>query len=106
MASRGTVSLPDIEAMLSDCMPGHTMVKKKHRYLIHWKGKDFGRLPLGEHGKRTRVEIEVGHIRALARAFDITDCAAKHFPHVFRKFRKRQEGKAGERPAAEGELEA
>lgn len=64
--------------MLEKCAPGNIQSETEHHIRITWNGKVFPRLPLGPHGKKDgAAEIQVGHIRKMARALDITDCAKK-----------------------------
>lgn len=75
MASRGQVRWKDISRMLDVCAAGWTCEIKTHRRWVYYGGLKFT-LPLGKHGKgRANAEIEIGHVRALVRQFDILDCA-------------------------------
>jgi hypothetical protein len=61
--------------MLDVCADGWTSKTKTHLRWVYF-GKLRATLPLGKHGKsRANAEIEVGHLRALARLFNILDCA-------------------------------
>ena len=75
MGSSAFVSLKDVWAMLEHCL-GAKWSKRQTKH--HWRvslGAQLVALPLGPHGPRRNVEIEVGHVRHLARTFSILDCA-------------------------------
>jgi hypothetical protein len=75
MSSSGRVSLSEIWAMLDECLPGNVRRATKHHWRIT-RGKDiYPTFPLGEHGARKNPEIQVGHIRKMARYFGILECA-------------------------------
>lgn len=65
--------------MLEDCAEGYEWIANKpHYYQVKWAGKVYPTLPKGPHGKRSeRTQIEVGHVRKLARFLGIVDCAKK-----------------------------
>ena len=80
MATKGTVALADIFAMLRHCLPGWNkeegLSEGRHNYQVHHAGRTFWRLPSGQHGKRAGSgEVQKGHVKALAEFFDILDCA-------------------------------
>lgn len=67
----------EIAAMLDVCAPGWSAKPKKHRLWVY-HGKLRVMLPLGKHGSsRSNPEMEVGHVRGLARHFGILDCAQR-----------------------------
>jgi hypothetical protein len=71
--------------MLDDCAPGNTRKQYTHSWKIEWKRHCFPRLPLGAHGRRRRTnqaEIELGHVRQMARQFGIVDCARRFIPQL------------------------
>ena len=80
MVSGGQVTLKEIRQMLDDCAPGAVIVGKLHRNWVLFRGRTFRGLPLGKHGARKNPEIEVGHVRRLARFFEILDCAQRMLP--------------------------
>jgi hypothetical protein len=80
MPSYGQVSLREIEKMLDDCAPGAVVVPKPHHNWVTWNGKTYRGLPRGKHGARRNPEIEVGHVRRMARFFEILECAEAQIP--------------------------
>lgn len=54
--------------MLEKCAPGHTVKLGTHSYKISYNGKTYGALP--KFGN-----IELGHVRKMARHLGILDCA-------------------------------
>lgn len=77
MGSSGLVNLKEIRRMLDDCAPGAVIESKLHKNWVHWGGRTYRGLPLGKHGNRQNPEIEVGHVKRMARFFEILDCAKK-----------------------------
>jgi hypothetical protein len=77
VTSNGTVSLSDVWSMLDTCAPGHSRRAREHNWLVIFGGKTYPRLPVGDHGARRHVEIQVGHIRSMVRHFGIFECASK-----------------------------
>ena len=75
MSSFGTIPLSVVWAMLDHCAPGHTRVAKKHNWIVRFGTLTYPRFPLGEHGARKDPEIQIGHVRNLARHFGIVECA-------------------------------
>jgi hypothetical protein len=80
MTSYGQVSLKEIAQMLDDCAPGAVIVPKPHHNWIAWNGKTYRALPRGKHGARRNPEIEIGHVRKMARFFEILPCAQRNIP--------------------------
>jgi len=64
--------------MLNDCAPGAVIVPKPHKNWVHWNGRTYRDLPLGKHGARQNPEIQIGHVKRMARFFEILDCAKEH----------------------------
>jgi hypothetical protein len=60
--------------MLEKCLPGHQRKTTDHYYRITHQGKVYPSFPKGDHGK-ANPPIESGHVKRLARFFDIYDCA-------------------------------
>ena len=72
MVSKGTYSLKAVRRALDLILPGCRWQKKTHHWWIYPPDdKPMATLPLGSHGRRESVEIQVGHVRALARQFGI-----------------------------------
>jgi len=82
MATSGLVTLKEIREMLDACAPGARIVPKEHHNWVLWNGRTYRGLPLGKHGKRVNPEIEGGHVRRMARFFEILECAKKHLPQI------------------------
>lgn len=67
--------------MLDDCAPGAVIVPKPHHNWVIWQGMTYRGLPRGRHGSsRRNPEIEVGHVKKMARFFGILACAQKNMP--------------------------
>lgn len=60
--------------MLERCAPGATLKPTDHHISIVFNGRMYRRLPLGAHGRKN-PEIQVGHIKKMARHLEILDCA-------------------------------
>lgn len=82
MPGVATALLADVWAALDACLPGHRRVEKLHHWWIYppHRGAPYRSSPLGEHGKRRRVRIECGHIKAMAHQFETLDCVLDHIP--------------------------
>lgn len=61
--------------MLDDCAPGAVIEGKLHKNWVRFRDKTYRGLPLGKHGNRQNPEIQVGHVKRMARFFEILDCA-------------------------------
>jgi hypothetical protein len=61
----------DVQRMLTDCAPGHTLRLTNHFRMVTFMGRVFPTLP-------KHAQIELGHIRKMVRFFGIQECAAKH----------------------------
>lgn len=67
--------------MLDQCARGYTYTERDHNICIRYAGRTFPSLPTGEHGKRPgRAEIQVGHVKQMARQLGILDCAKRTLP--------------------------
>lgn len=77
MSSSGTITLDEIWAMLDACAPGHKRKQRDHNWIITYKDKTYPSLPVGEHGARRHVSIQVGHVKKMVRILGIADCAKK-----------------------------
>jgi len=65
--------------MLDVCAPGHKRKVRTHHWCIYFGKLTYPQFPKGEHGKKN-PEIEMGHIKRMARYFGILDCARKQIP--------------------------
>lgn len=71
------VSLDDVWAMLDKCLGGYTRKTSNEYWTVTFKGRSYRSIPVGPHGRKSRVEIQSGHIRSLVRFFEIgKDCYA------------------------------
>lgn len=75
MGSSGTIKLKKIWAMLDQCAPGYEKKERTHNWRVTWKGHSYDSLPVGRHGARNTVEIQIGHVRHLVRVLGIKECA-------------------------------
>lgn len=80
MSSSGLVKFKEIKAMLDVCAPGAVIEHKLHHTWITWSGRTYRGLPLGKHGHRRNSEIQVGHVKRMARFFEILYCAKQEIP--------------------------
>jgi hypothetical protein len=76
MGELALVALEDVWRALETCAPGFRAEATMHHWVVYppGGGAPYRRLPLGPHGRRDRVRIEAGHIRKMARQFEILDC--------------------------------
>jgi len=77
MGSFGTIQLSDLWAMLEHCAPGYTRKLMTHNWKVMYNGLTYPSLPLGPHGRRKNVAIEIGHVKQMARTLGILPCAAE-----------------------------
>ncbi len=68
--------------MLEHCAPGYTSKPYTHNWAITFGSRVYPSLPRGAHGKRTNSEIEVGHVKKMARYLKILDCAKEFLPQL------------------------
>lgn len=81
MPSSGRISLNEIKAALSTCLPGCRWDEGPHKWCIYPPGGGFPfYMPKGEHGMGWRAEIERGHIRKMARQFGVLDKLKEQLP--------------------------
>jgi len=75
VSSLGTVRLDRVWAALDVCLPEWKKIKKEHNWWIlpPGGGPRFN-MPLGGHGARKRVEVQRGHVKRMARQFEIEEC--------------------------------
>lgn len=82
MGSTGTVRLKDIWAMLEHCAPGYSVRSTDHNWRVTFGPLVYPTLPLGPHGRRENPEIELGHVRRMARFLGILECAKAFLPEL------------------------
>jgi hypothetical protein len=83
MGSTGRIDLKTIRRMLEACVPGTRLVEKTHHLWIYPpSGPYYPSLPRGEHGTRQNPEIEVGHVRKMARFLGILKCAQREIENL------------------------
>ena len=63
-----SVALKDVERMLNQCAPGHTIRLANHSRVVKFEGKCYRSLPKFD-------DIELGHIRKMVRHLGIEECA-------------------------------
>lgn len=72
--------------MLKACLPDYTAERHDHSFTVRAPGHEpYPSLPLGKHGRSResgRAEVELGHVRQLARHFKILDCGRKYIPLI------------------------
>ena len=69
------VTLDEVWAMLDDCLPGYERKSSNEYWTIKHGGRSYRRVPVGPHGRKKRVKVQSGQIRALVRFFEIEECA-------------------------------
>jgi len=79
MGSNGTVKMKAVLEMLQHCASGFEIDEKTHHHSIKFNGKCYPALPKGRHGKRHNPEIQIGHVKKMARHLGIYDCAVTCF---------------------------
>ncbi len=82
MSSFGTIPLSQIWAMLDVCLPGHTRRERTHNWLVCSGNRSYPNLPRNTHDKHANPDIQVGHVRSLARFFNIEACAKSQLPQL------------------------
>ena len=70
MSSFGQVPIEDVWKMLGQCAKGHTVQETTHFYCVRYNGKTYPSLP-------KKRQIDKGHVKKMARHFEILDCAKK-----------------------------
>jgi hypothetical protein len=68
VSSFGEVTLNEVWAMLNACAHGWTRKEYTHFWCVMYGGKTFPNLP-------KRSEVQVGHVKKMARHLGILDCA-------------------------------
>ena len=63
-----SIAFKEIVKMLEKCAPGHTIRLANHSWVIKWGDRSYPSLPKFDN-------IELGHVRKMARHFGILDCA-------------------------------
>jgi len=82
VGSSGTVALADVWAMLEHCAPGYWKKSTDHHWRIGFDERLYPSLPLGAHGTRKNPEIQIGHVRKMARFLGILECAKQQLPQL------------------------
>ena len=81
MPARGQIPYRKVKKMLDDCGPGDTTRLTRHRRQFRFKGK-VHRLQKGPHGSTKNYPVAIGQVRALAKDFEILDCAKERLPQL------------------------
>lgn len=63
-----------VVTLLEDCAHGYDLRQDAHSIAVLYQGKT-AYLPKGGHGRKGNHQIEVGHVRKMARTLGIVDCA-------------------------------
>lgn len=73
------ILLSRVWEILDECAPGFERRATDHNWKVTYNGLTYPSLPLGKHGARkaSRTEIEVGHVKGLARQLNIVECVMK-----------------------------
>jgi hypothetical protein len=61
--------------MLEICAPGYARKLREHNWLVTWNGRSFPNLP-------KYPEIQIGHVRKMARSLGIVECARQQLPQL------------------------
>lgn len=70
MGSGGQVPQRDVWDMLDACAPGWWKKETDHYFQIFWNRLTYQSFPKAR-------QVDLGHVRKMARHFSITDCAKK-----------------------------
>lgn len=70
-----SVRFSDVERMLEECAPGYTLRLATHSRVISYNGKTYRTMP-------KFPEVELGHIRKMARYLQIMECAKRHLAQL------------------------
>ena len=68
------VAFKDVVEILEKCACGYELKRYPHSIAVLYQEKT-AYLPKGGHGKQGNHQIEVGHVRRMARMLDIEECA-------------------------------
>jgi hypothetical protein len=71
------VSLKALWAALEICAPGYTKRMTDHYWQVGVGSSVYSSLPLGPHGKRENPDIQVGHVKRMARILGVEACLAR-----------------------------
>ncbi len=81
MSARGQIPYGKVKKMLANCAPGYSIRPTRHRSQILFNGKRH-LFPKGPHKSGNNYPVAIGHVRALAKDFDILDCAKENLPQL------------------------
>ena len=62
-----------VVAVLEKCAPGYRLKRLTHSIAVMYDQKTAF-LPKGGHGRTGNHQIEIGHVRKMARTLGIVDC--------------------------------
>lgn len=77
MGPRRLVNLKVVWEALQLCAPGFSTRKTDHHWHVTYQERTYRALPLGKHGHRRNAEIEVGHVRHMARFLGVFECVSR-----------------------------
>lgn len=75
MGSPGQIQFRKVRRMLKACAPDYRLEWKLHKLWIHYDGKVYKSFPKGPGKKQQNFEVDARHVRALAEALEIEECA-------------------------------
>lgn len=76
MGSPAVVAIGAVWRALDHCLAGWRKEEKLHHWWVYPPngGVPYRSFPLGVRGQGDRAEIQMGHVRKLARQFDVSEC--------------------------------
>lgn len=77
---KGQIPFKKVMKMLAYCAPGFTTRPTQHRRQITFNGT-VHRIQKGPHGTKN-YSVDIGQVRAMAKDFDILECAKKKLPQL------------------------
>ena len=75
------IKISAVKSALEKCAPGYSWVPTMHKVRVSFKGKTYPSFPVGSHGS-TNPEIQLGHVRQLARHLNILSCFKRVLPQL------------------------
>ena len=75
MSSFGQIEQRDVLGMLKECAPDHEIKEYAHFLCIMLNGLTYPTFP-------KKRQVDVGHVRRMARSLDILNCAKGRLPSI------------------------
>jgi len=88
MGSVGQVRWRAVVDMLDHCAPGWRHDERDHFIRLYYDNRTYPNFPIGAHGRRANIEIQIGHVKKMVRFFDIEQCAGSQIAQLHIKPRK------------------